>query len=437
MKVKNKIFLGIQLTIMIFTFIIFAFYIVVIYTDSIEKNHEFLRTAVTVFRYWTIEKISAGSDELALLTPKNIFSGQKLPQELQTFNSMNFFIFDNEGKLLYSKDSIDSELISKLTELDDQTFTTLKTGGGKIEAYSRKTQELTFTVTVLSSELFQRLYRMILISIYLFIISAIVSSTVAFMLSRRITKSIYILINASRKIGCKQYEKISIGGKDEIKELADTFNNMTEEILKSTSDLEKAVQERTQEIHQKTEELEKLNNKLHMLSVTDDLTGLYNRRFFNNNIDPFFQTCQRNRLVFNIVIFDIDFFKQINDNFGHPNGDKCIKEISSILKKSFTRSNEFIARYGGEEFIVLNMGDSSESFFSHVENIRREIKNRAFFLNGQTVCVSVSAGLVSKIPALKDSAQEFLSYADNALYKAKEKGRDRTLLIKADGAAVE
>ncbi|HNV05280.1 MAG TPA: diguanylate cyclase [Petrotogaceae bacterium] len=432
MKVKNKIFLGIQLTIMIFTFIIFAFYIIVIYTDSIEKNHEFFKTAVTVFRYWTIEKTSVGSDEMTSLTAENIFPWQELPQELRAFNSMNFFIFDNNGKLLYSKNSVDSELLSKLINLDDQTFKTLKTGGGKIEAYSHKTQESTFAVTVLSSELFQRLYRMILISIYLFIISAIVSSTVAFMLSRRITKSIYMLINASRKIGCNQYEKISIGGKDEIKELADTFNSMTEEILKSTSDLEKAVQERTQEIQQKTQELEKLNNKLHMLSVTDDLTGLYNRRFFNNNIDPFFQTCQRNRLIFNIVIFDIDFFKQINDKFGHPNGDKCIKEISYILKKNFTQSNEFIARYGGEEFIVLNMGDSSESFFNHVENIRREIKNRAFCLNGQTVCVSVSAGLVSKIPGLNDSAQEFLSYADNVLYEAKENGRDRTLLLKTD-----
>lgn len=165
-------------------------------------------------------------------------------------------------------------------------------------------------------------------------------------------------------------------------------------------------------------------------SLVDPLTGVNNRRFLEQRIQEELDRCQRSRKPLSCLFLDIDFFKHINDNFGHQAGDHVLAEVAASIKGQL-RSNDVLSRYGGEEFVAL-LSESSEITASDIaERIRRSVENLPIHWNGQLVPVTISIGTATFDPnrSLQDSAsrtaKELIQAADSALYAAKRDGRNR------------
>ncbi len=163
-----------------------------------------------------------------------------------------------------------------------------------------------------------------------------------------------------------------------------------------------------------------------LLALRDALTGLYNIRYFRERLEQEVLSAQRENTSLVIISFDIDHFKMINDNYGHPVGDEVLKEISLAANK-VVRKHEVLARVGGEEFAVLQPRCQLEAGTQTAERIRAEIA--AAFVqirSGKKVAVTVSLG-ITKLRA-GDDDKSFLERADAALYQAKKAGRDRVIV---------
>ena len=177
-------------------------------------------------------------------------------------------------------------------------------------------------------------------------------------------------------------------------------------------------------------EIKALNEELEKLSLTDSLTGINNRRYFDIYAPAEFNKAVRLGIVFNISIIDIDYFKQYNDTYGHQSGDACLAKIAGIISSYFRRSSENISRYGGEEFIIMNLGDAPDSFTARLEQLSSAIRETRIEHAGSRIadCVTISAGVASAPGAGCDSVEALVRAADTALYRAKGEGRNRVIV---------
>lgn len=167
------------------------------------------------------------------------------------------------------------------------------------------------------------------------------------------------------------------------------------------------------------DDMEKKNQLLQTQAITDSLTGIYNRRYFYEALNAENARFQRTKDVYSLIIFDIDHFKRINDQYGHTSGDEVIKEIASILKNS-TRDADTAARYGGEEFIVLLPSTSCAGATILAEKLRETIHSHIFA--GLDIVVTCSFGVASVTEAAL--SEKVVSLADKYLYQAKDMGRN-------------
>ena len=163
-------------------------------------------------------------------------------------------------------------------------------------------------------------------------------------------------------------------------------------------------------------------------SMTDQLTGVANRRRYDRYSLTKWNEAARLKVPFSICMFDIDHFKVYNDTFGHPAGDKVIAAIAKTVSSQLKRSTDFVARYGGEEFVAFSMGEPSEKIFEHLKKIRQAIED-LHIPHSPTVSewVTVSAGGVTVIPETGISYDVYLKIADTMLYDAKKHGRNRVV----------
>jgi len=175
-------------------------------------------------------------------------------------------------------------------------------------------------------------------------------------------------------------------------------------------------------------QLQDSNNKLIHLSENDGLTGIPNRRKFDSIIEQEWSKARERKSIISIIIFDIDCFKQYNDNYGHTDGDSCLMKISSELRESLMK-NYFAARYGGDEFVIVLPNTNLEEAKSYGENFRRNVEAlclpHKFSKVGEVVTVTL--GVSSVIPSDDITIIEFIRLADNALYAAKNKGRNQII----------
>lgn len=162
------------------------------------------------------------------------------------------------------------------------------------------------------------------------------------------------------------------------------------------------------------------------LSLTDALTGLYNRRHFNAELEREFMRSKRYGGNLCIAIIDIDFFKKINDTYGHICGDYVLKEVAYLMLENF-RKTDMVFRYGGEEFVVIMTETSLENSLIPLERLRKTIENNNFTYKGEKINVTISIGAEINHT---ESPDEFLNNADKALYQAKQSGRNKTVLFK-------
>lgn len=162
------------------------------------------------------------------------------------------------------------------------------------------------------------------------------------------------------------------------------------------------------------------------MSVLDGLTGLYNRRQFEIGLEQEYNRTKRHPSDFSLAIMDIDFFKKVNDTYGHQYGDYVLKTVADLLKQSF-RKTDLLYRYGGEEMVVIMPETNIEGAVIPVQRLRRMVEEYDFNYNGVKAKVTISIGLTMNYQDFKSSA-ELLKSADDSLYRAKEEGRNRVVL---------
>ncbi|GAE89160.1 diguanylate cyclase with GAF sensor [Acetivibrio straminisolvens JCM 21531] len=165
-----------------------------------------------------------------------------------------------------------------------------------------------------------------------------------------------------------------------------------------------------------------LYQKMHEMATIDSLTGIYNRLYFQERLREEIANAKRENYDLSLAIMDIDYFKRFNDTFGHLFGDKVLKHIANLIKKSL-RSGDIIARYGGEEFVILLPRTSIKEAYDKVERLRNIISKTSIKDELVEASVTVSFG-VSSYPEFSNTESELLKTADNALYEAKESGRN-------------
>ncbi len=185
----------------------------------------------------------------------------------------------------------------------------------------------------------------------------------------------------------------------------------------------------------RTAELEAANRKLEELSGTDGLTGLANRRRFDEVWAAEWQRAARHGLALAVVMIDVDGFKAYNDDRGHQAGDECLRRVARVLADTVQRSGELAARYGGEEFVVVLPGADGEQARGLAERIRQAVQAEAIVhaRAPHAGVVTVSAGVASAVPQPDTPPQALIEAADAALYEAKRQGRNT--VVPAGGAA--
>lgn len=169
-------------------------------------------------------------------------------------------------------------------------------------------------------------------------------------------------------------------------------------------------------------DIEEKNKLLEKLSITDDLTKIYNRRKLDELLQNELNRCERFSHTFTVAILDIDYFKKINDTYGHQMGDKVLIKIADILK-THMRKTDFVGRFGGEEFVIICPESDKNGTYTLIENIRKSIANYDFKeINKITASFGISAF------RKKDTIDSLLKRADVALYQAKASGRNKVII---------
>jgi two-component system, cell cycle response regulator len=175
------------------------------------------------------------------------------------------------------------------------------------------------------------------------------------------------------------------------------------------------------------EKLSREKTKLERFAITDYLTGIYNIRYFYNRIEEEFSRAVRYRQPLSCIMFDIDHFKKVNDNFGHRVGDIILREFAQLVKMHTRRSDVF-ARYGGEEFILLLPQTPIKGAVAEAERIRIAIKEHQFDAIRKKIDIAVSIGISCSPREKIKNYDDLINLADNAMFAAKKKGRDRIVV---------
>lgn len=285
----------------------------------------------------------------------------------------------------------------------------------KIAYYTRIDTLGWIVVTVINKkEILEFVANRILISIGIVILFTLL---IVHFMSRMLSKN---LILPMRKL--EQRVKSTISGSDQTHhydETSDASISPHKEINFIAGAIEQVTE---QALFRKNQELEAKNEQLKKISTTDHLTGLLNRRKITENIEKEYQRARRYNNTFSTIIIDIDWFKKINDEFGHQAGDQVLKECADIFTSKL-RNTDSVGRWGGEEFLIL----CPETNLEGAELLAKRIKN-AFEQNKFSVPkkITISAGVCEYQPDL--SLQNLLTEADNKLYEAKSQGRNKVSL---------
>ena len=186
------------------------------------------------------------------------------------------------------------------------------------------------------------------------------------------------------------------------------------------------IEEKNRELRRMNKEILEANVELTKRSVTDSLTGLHNRRMFEEVINKEWDRCKRYSISLSVIMMDVDHFKPYNDYYGHQEGDYCLQKIGALLMKTVRFSSDIVARYGGEEFIVALPYTDKEKAAMLAERIRSEVESLCIAHETSEVSdhVTISVGVSTTVPADGTSAEELIYAADMALYEAKSQSRN-------------
>jgi len=199
-------------------------------------------------------------------------------------------------------------------------------------------------------------------------------------------------------------------------------------LVERTRALHQLTQELEQRVAERTQALEQAHAEMERLAMRDSLTQLFNRRYLDQALAREWGRARRHSEPLAALMFDVDFFKQYNDCYGHPMGDRCLQSIAALLCEHARRSADIVARYGGEEFFVI-VQDDAEQALTLAEQLRAAVAALAIEHRDSTVAehVTVSIGVATLTPDSTNQPEDLLSQADTGLYQAKQQGRNRVV----------
>lgn len=171
-------------------------------------------------------------------------------------------------------------------------------------------------------------------------------------------------------------------------------------------------------------------DKLHLEANTDGLTKCFNKMYFNNQLDLEVKKSKLTGNPLSLVIFDLDHFKHLNDNYGHDAGDYVLKEMAQLLRDNGIRSGDTFARYGGEEFVVLLPKTNLKQAFEIAERLRKLVEQHEFIYEEKRLPVAASIGVADYRQGV-NTGTDLFKRADSAVYKSKENGRNQVSFYKA------
>jgi two-component system, cell cycle response regulator len=169
------------------------------------------------------------------------------------------------------------------------------------------------------------------------------------------------------------------------------------------------------------------DQKLFVDATTDPLTKIHNRRWFYERAQTELHAAKRGTGAVHMILLDIDFFKKVNDTYGHQAGDFILQEVALLLKQA-KREEDLLARYGGEEFIVFFKNIPKEEAWAVAERMRKTVESASFVFSGQSIPIRISLGLFCTEGDQNHSLDDLISQADKALYQAKENGRNQVVV---------
>ena len=171
----------------------------------------------------------------------------------------------------------------------------------------------------------------------------------------------------------------------------------------------------------------------------DTLTKIANRRCFNLRLKQEWLRLQRDQKPLSLILFDVDYFKNYNDYYGHPQGDVCLIRIAQCVKKMVKRPADLVARYGGEEFVVILPDTDEQGAIAVAQRINLAVTKLAIAHQASEIAsyVTVSLGIATQIPQADQSVKNLIAQADTALYQAKNQGRNQVMSFASLGSGAD
>ncbi|MDH4225302.1 MAG: diguanylate cyclase [Deltaproteobacteria bacterium] len=232
------------------------------------------------------------------------------------------------------------------------------------------------------------------------------------------------LLQRERDLLAKQNKQLSA-------ELERFRNAMRVMVAEKTTELSKAnthLLSTLEEIQQQNDQLMGVNRSLNILATVDPLTGLFNRREFHDRLIQEWARFERHHRHLSVIMLDIDHFKNINDSYGHDCGDKVLKKLGGMLN-AHRRKQDIICRYGGEEFIIILPETPAQAACMVAETLRKRVATQIFSCKRTPIAVRISLGVAGAIEHRTVDRDSLVKKADEALYQAKQSGRNRVVMF--------
>src|SRR3989304_3944571 len=189
--------------------------------------------------------------------------------------------------------------------------------------------------------------------------------------------------------------------------------------------MQRALVKLTEQLNQANEQLNHANQELHRVSMTDGLTGIANRRVFDESLAREWRRCARIQKPLSVVMLDVDYFKKFNDRYGHQAGDECLKAAAKQIASEVPRASDLAARYGGEGLVLILGETDGEGARSVANRIREQVEGlKVANEDSPHRYVTVSCGISTVVPSDNRPVETLVKSADNALYLAKKQGRN-------------
>jgi len=245
------------------------------------------------------------------------------------------------------------------------------------------------------------------------------------------TRDIPVIVLSTKEEPAVKREAFAAGANDYLIKLPDSIELIARIRYHSKSYLNQVQRDQAyQALRRSQQQLQEKNLELLRLSNQDGLTGLSNRRFFDEYIEAQWKLAIRDQSPISLLMIDVDDFKPYNDTYGHLAGDDALKMVAALMRRRFLRPTDLTARFGGEEFAVIMPATPFLPIQSLGEDLRCGVEGLAIAHRGSTVgeCLTVSVGGTSMIPQSTDTFLSWIDRADKALYEAKVLGKNRVVM---------